>query len=118
MRFFLDHDVDANVVTALVKEGHECWTASDAGLSDASDDDLTVYAGKQGACLVTHDREFSVRRSRNVTGHHVWLTCNEWDAASVITSRLPDLLLLLERHPDLMITLKASGNFSVAYGWA
>jgi hypothetical protein len=37
----------------------------DAGLSEADDDTLTMYAHEHRAVLVTHDDEFSRRRRRN-----------------------------------------------------
>lgn len=117
MRFFLDHDVDADVVSALVKEGHQCWTAAQAGLNRAGDDELTVYACNAQACVVTHDREFSVRRRTNVIGQHIWLTCNEWDAADVLVDALPDILPILDRHSDVMFTLKTRGQFEVHRRW-
>lgn len=117
MRFFLDHDVDAEVASTLAKLGYQCWTAHGAGLNRASDDDLTVYACNNNACLVTHDREFSVRRRQNVVGRHIWLTCSEWDAASVLADALMDIVPILERHADVMLTLKAAGSFDVQRAW-
>ncbi len=117
MRFFLDHDVDADVAPALVKAGHQSWTAAQAGLFRARDDELTVYACDEQACLVTHDREFSVRRKANVVGQHIWMTCSEWDAASALVETLPDILPILDRHPDVMFTVKSRGAFEVHRKW-
>ena len=44
LRFVCDHDVDTAVAAMLRRRGHDAWTASNAGLSTASDDELTVYA--------------------------------------------------------------------------
>jgi hypothetical protein len=33
VRFFLDHDVPASVGKMLRGEGHDCWTAAQAGLA-------------------------------------------------------------------------------------
>ncbi|MGH3793714.1 MAG: DUF5615 family PIN-like protein [Pseudonocardiaceae bacterium] len=43
----------------LRKAGHEAWTAADAGLYRAGDDDLTVYADNKNAVLISHDVNFS-----------------------------------------------------------
>jgi hypothetical protein len=44
VRFLLDNDVAVTVRGLLVRAGHECWTAAEANLHDASDDVLAVYA--------------------------------------------------------------------------
>lgn len=118
MRFLLDHDVDADVRPHLTAAGHDCWTASDAGLFDARDDDLTAYACDRGACLVTHDREFSQRRKANAVGRHIWLVCNEWDASAVLLGALGDILPILERYADVTVTIRAAGAFSVDRAWS
>lgn len=78
-----DHDIDARVAARLRKLGHDAWTADDAGLSRVRDDKLTVYSDNQRAVLVSHDSEFSQRRRRNVVERHIFLQCNEWDAAEL-----------------------------------
>jgi hypothetical protein len=40
VRFFLDNDVDVAVGSLLRRQGHVCWSASDAGLSGATDDGI------------------------------------------------------------------------------
>jgi predicted nuclease of predicted toxin-antitoxin system len=42
VRLLLDHDVDAAVGRMLWRHRHECLTASQVGLSAATDDVLTV----------------------------------------------------------------------------
>jgi predicted nuclease of predicted toxin-antitoxin system len=54
-RFVCDHDVDVAVAMMLRKAGYEAWTAADAGLYRAGDDDLTVYADNKDAVLISHD---------------------------------------------------------------
>jgi hypothetical protein len=45
VRFFLDHNVPVSVRRMLLEQGHECWTASEAGLAtEGQDDNLSVYA--------------------------------------------------------------------------
>jgi hypothetical protein len=78
--------------------GHDWWSAYDAGLADeGQDDNLTVYADKRRAVLVTLDREFSRRRRANAYGRHVKLRCPEPDAADVLAVHLEAVLEYLER---------------------
>jgi predicted nuclease of predicted toxin-antitoxin system len=99
VRFFLDQNVPASVRTMLQEEGHDCWTASQAGLAnEGQDDNLTVYATDQRAALISMDREFSQRRLENPYGHHIWLHCAEPKAAKVLQRYLPEVLRLLHRE--------------------
>ena len=66
MRFVCDQLLDAAVAATLRRLRHVAWTAANAGMSAAADDDLTVYAQEHDAVLVTHDSEFSERRRKNV----------------------------------------------------
>lgn len=82
----------------LRRHGHDWWSADDAGLADeGQDDNLTVYAAKRRAVLVTLDREFSQRRRANAHGWHVKLRCPEPDAAVVLAGHLKEVLEYLER---------------------
>lgn len=85
MRFLLDHDVDARLGRVFRSRGHKCWTAGEANLATAQDDELTAYAYDKGAVLVTHDGEFSQRRANNVIGKHLQLRCDEPDAVELVT---------------------------------
>lgn len=114
MRFFLDHDVDAGVGHRLRTMGHEAWSASDAGLATDGDDNLTIYATNHGCVLLTHDKEFSARRRKNVVGRHVHLRCPEPDAADILAERLDELLPILEAHTDLFVAVWGGG---VDFSW-
>lgn len=116
MRFFLDHDVSVDVARMLREERHECWTAGDAGLGEAADDALTVYAGHKGAILVTHDREFSQRRRRNVSGWHVQLRCHEWEAADLLRTHLSYVIEMTGRYEDIFFAMSARGC-ETHHGW-
>lgn len=111
-----DHDVDAAVAATLRRLGHDAWTAANAGLSAAGDDELTVYADNQNAALLTHDVEFSKRRERNVIGKHVWLRCSEMDAAQLVTDRIDELTAALDIHKDVWIRLSADG-LTLSFAW-
>lgn len=117
MRFCCDQDVDAQVATTLRRLGHQAWTADDAGLSRAKDDDLTVYTIDRDAVLVSHDREFSRRRRRNVIGRHIVLRCVEWDAADLLARHLDALLPVLDRHQDVWIRLSLGTEPELSFDW-
>ncbi len=109
MRFFLDNDVPVSVGRMLGRNGHEWWSANDAGLADeGQDDNLTVYASEHRAVLVTLDREFSRRRQANAIGRHVRLRCPEPAAAVVLASHLKEILDDLERdHVTITVSRDA-----------
>jgi predicted nuclease of predicted toxin-antitoxin system len=86
----------------------------DAGLHRVKDDEVTVYAIDHDAVLITHDREFSQRRRRNVIGGHIQLRCNEWEAADLLASYLDELLPQLRR--DVFISL-SHGGYTVSHEW-
>lgn len=117
MPFFCDHDVDEAAARALRRLGHDVWTAGKAHLALRSDDDHTVYADEKHAVLVTHDREFSIRRRRNVVGQHIWLRCDEEQGPEVITRYMPELVPLLERGHDLWIELRPNGIAGSSRRW-
>lgn len=109
MRFFLDNDVPASVGRMLRQRRHECWTAADAGLAaEGQDDNLTVYAAKHGAVLVSLDRQFIQRRRPNAIGQHIRLRCSEPEAAEVLAANLGHVLAYLERD-HVTITVSMSG---------
>ncbi len=109
MRFFCDNDVDVAVARMLRQRHHEVWTAADAGLQAAGDDDLTVYAQDSDAVLLTHDLEFSRRRRHNVTGKHILLRCNEWDAADLLDRHLEQILRLFSSFDDIYAAVSKKG---------
>ena len=109
MRFVLDQDVDHAVAGRLRSLGHDVWTAAEAGLSTAADDDLAVYVQDKRAVLLTHDREFSQRRRKFIIGRHIWMRCPEPDAADLLSQLLPELLPVLERYDDLFIAISKNG---------
>ena len=108
MRFFLDNDVPISVRTMLQRYGHEVWSAYEAGLAEAEDDDLTVYAAKRGSVLVSLDVQFMQRRRTNAIGRHIRLRCPEPDAATVLAGHLKELLEYLERD-HVTITVSRDG---------
>ena len=106
MRFFPDQHVDVRLRRFLISRGHDCWSADQANLGEATDDALTIYAQARKAVVVTHDREFSARRRRNTIGMHIFLDCLEPDAVDLMEQHLDDILETLERsHRDPFVRL-------------
>ena len=117
MRFVCDRDVDAWVAVTLRRLGHDAWTAGQAGLSRAGDDELAVYADDREAVLISHDKEFSKRRRRNAVGKHVFLRCSEWDAAELLVQHLDDLLPVLGRNRDVWVRLSWDKHPQLSFEW-
>jgi predicted nuclease of predicted toxin-antitoxin system len=116
LRFFLDHDIDAAVGRVLRARGHQSWSAADAGLNAEADDTLTVYASDKGAVVVTHDKEFSQRRRKNVIGWHIQLRCNEWEAADLLAKHLDDLVRIMQTRDSLFAAVSHEGC-DLSFGW-
>jgi hypothetical protein len=65
-----------------------------------------------------HDVEFSERRKRNVSGWHVVLRCNEWDATGVLERDLNETVVpTLQRNQDLWVRLSMGEEPSYSYDW-
>jgi predicted nuclease of predicted toxin-antitoxin system len=103
VRFFLDNNVDTAVRAVLLRAGHISWTAASAGLADANDDSIAVYADEKDAVLVSHDKAFARRHVRNTTGKHLWLHCEEPDAADIVSRHLPEILVQLGSMPNVVV---------------
>lgn len=88
-----------------------------AGLGEAADDDLTIYAQEHNAALITHDSEFSERRRKNVIGQHIYLKCKEWDAVNVLDNNLDEILVVLARRPDIWIRLSPDAEYKLSFKW-
>lgn len=117
MRFYLDHDVPAQVCSeVLTPAGHECWTASNAGMSGDDDDEQTVYATDRLAKVVSCDAEFSNRRGRNAIGGHVYLKCPKPEAVDILSMYLDEVVALLSSKPDVTVTVTRT-KVSASYRW-
>ena len=112
MRFVLDQDVDARVAGILSSAGHEVWTVAQAGLSEAADDDLTLYAEQKKAVLVTHDQEFSRRRRKNPIGRHLQLECRERMARDVVAEHLGEIVEAIAPFDDVWVRASVAGVIS------
>ncbi len=58
MRLLTDQDVYALTVSFVRSLGHEVQTAAEAGLSQASDEQILEHCTKSGQALVTRDKDF------------------------------------------------------------
>jgi len=52
---------------------------------------------------VRRSPDVAIRRRRNVIGRHIFLQCNEWDAADVLERHLDFMLSVLDRHEDVYV---------------
>lgn len=80
MRFVVDQCVPAEVARWLTRDGHEAWTAYEAGLDDAEDEDLIAYAHAKDAVLVTTNRDCAQLGRRLRSAQLIWLAVREPDA--------------------------------------
>lgn len=67
--------------------------------------------------LISHDKEFSKRRQRNVVGRHIFLRCKEWDAAELLAQHLDDVLPVLGRHRDVWVRLSLDERPQLSFEW-
>jgi predicted nuclease of predicted toxin-antitoxin system len=58
MKFLSDQDVYNSTIKFLVMLGHDVVTASQVGLSQASDEELLKKSNRENRILVTRDRDF------------------------------------------------------------
>jgi predicted nuclease of predicted toxin-antitoxin system len=102
MRFFLDNDVNAEVVAMLTGRGHQCWRAGQAGLADANDELIAIYAEERQAVLISHDKAFARKRMANTTGQSVWLHCEPVEGVDVLSEHLGEVEATL-RHMSMVV---------------
>jgi predicted nuclease of predicted toxin-antitoxin system len=91
-------------------------TAGEAGLHEAVDDDITVWADNLQAVLITLDREFSRRRRQNTVGRHVWLRCVESEASDLLLEHLDKIMAIVCHRADVVVTVSRTG-VSQHSGW-
>jgi predicted nuclease of predicted toxin-antitoxin system len=58
MKLLLDQDIYLITIRFLSERGYDVITASQIGLSQASDDDLLIHAQEGGRIFLTRDRDF------------------------------------------------------------
>jgi putative transposon-encoded protein len=109
VRFVLDEDVSAVVARVLRQKGHDAWTVQRANLSGGGDDEVSVYAHRKGATVLTHDVAFSTRRRLNPIGRHVRLACPEPDGPQVLAPVLDLLVQRIEPFDDVFLYVSREG---------
>jgi hypothetical protein len=75
-----------------------------------------VYACNKDAVLLTHDKEFSQRRRKNVVGKHIWLAVPRMEAADLLADHLDELLPLLDSTSDVFVSVSPDG-YQVSRAW-
>ena len=105
LRFVLDENVDAELVSALLRRGHDAWTIPDSGLAQERDNAVAIYAHAKRAILVTHDDGFAENLRRNLFTQAVWLDCEDPRAVEVMMTHLDDVLQHLWRGKETFIRL-------------
>jgi predicted nuclease of predicted toxin-antitoxin system len=103
VKFVLDEDVDARLVHVFEDRHHQCWTVPNAGLANAVDDDVSVYADNKKAVLITHDKELAHRRQISYFGALVFLKCSEPHACEVVERQFEDIIRLIPKHQAVVI---------------
>lgn len=109
MLFLLDNDVDAAVGRVLRQAGYRCVAAARVGLGDASDDEVSVWADNRSAVVLTHDKEYFQRRTKNTFGRHVRLACVDWEAANVVEKHLAEIVRLAEAREAVVLRVSQDG---------
>lgn len=97
----LDNNVDARARRVLTEAGHECWTIENAGLGDAADDDVAVYAWDKNAVPVINDKAFAERlKSREVLGGNVLFgSCKDIRIVEYLSEHVTEIVVLLTKAP-------------------
>lgn len=106
LRFVTDNDVDAVVSRELKAKGYEAWTAAEAQMAQEPDATLAIYAQEKNAVLVSHDREFAAWRRRHTSGRHIWLNCDQIDAAEILLRHLDDFEVVLARRDHVVVEVR------------
>jgi predicted nuclease of predicted toxin-antitoxin system len=118
VRFVVDQCVPVEVARWLARQSHEAWTAYDAGLGDAADEDLIAYAHAKGAVLVTTNRDCAQLARWLRTASVLWLAVREYvaqDAASRAVNWLAANILPNGRVPRSPRSLHPSCSTRVPF---
>jgi predicted nuclease of predicted toxin-antitoxin system len=115
--FLLDNDVDAAVGRVVRTAGHRCITLAEVGLAAATDDEVSVWADDRGAVVLTHDKEYFRRRTKNTFGRHVRLACVDWDAVKLVERMLPDIIDLIGTREAVVLRVSQDGVMILPSKW-
>src|SRR5215204_5764432 len=84
---------------------HKVWQVAQAGRGGDSDPNQLVYSIEKDAVAVTHDRGFARGHQSMPIGRVIILACLEMDAADTLGQVLDLLVPMLERCPDVYVTV-------------
>lgn len=115
MRFLLDHDVSARCVDVLQDLGHDVWTAAQAKLDDAPDDDLVFYADRAEAVFITQDKEIVALRWDDPMTRILRLKCPKPLASKVLAACLDDVLPFFSRHQRVIVVAARQSDDRIEY---
>jgi predicted nuclease of predicted toxin-antitoxin system len=80
----VDHCVPVDVAKLIRSKGHTAWTAFEAHLQEAGDDELIFYAEAKNALLVTTNADCAVLARRLKAASVVYLRVRERDAVEAM----------------------------------
>jgi len=98
MKLLLDECVPRKLKFMLTRDGHECETVRDAGLSSKTNGELRLADGRFDV-LVTIDK--NIRYQQNLTGRRI--------AVMILDVRSNDISDITPLIPDALTALKSIG---------
>jgi predicted nuclease of predicted toxin-antitoxin system len=120
MRFFLDHNVPADVARVLREAGHEVIVQKDAIAADAADPVVALTAAENDAVLISFDRDyrqiatrFGISNVRLRKLSRIQFRCTEPEAAKRLSAGLAFIeheWELAQAGGDKRIFLEIQGN--------
>lgn len=118
MRFYLDNDTDYECARRLRAKGHDCWSASEAGLAEAADTDQMIYACDMGATLITHDQGFAGAQRERGFGRLILLNCVQPDGPDLIEAAIDEILPTLRAREFVVVEVRPASILTHHSGWS
>lgn len=117
MRFVLDEDVDARArgTSSDNASSRMLDYCRSAGLAEAPDDDVAVYAWKKNAVPVINDEQFAkrLRYRDNLGGSAVFMDCRDFKLVEYLELYVETIVGLLDTPPlrtHRIVRVKANGS--------
>lgn len=106
MRFLVDAQLPPAMARSLSVSGHHAEHVADCGLERASDTAIWERAIEIGACIITKDEDFAVRRIMHKTGPAiVWIRLGNTSKRQMLhwfANMIPAVADALERGDTLI----------------
>ncbi len=102
----------------LRRHGQKCASVYEVGLATASDEEISIFTDDKHAICVTQDREMITRRRRDTFGRHVYLQCDEWNAAEVLERHLDAVIELLQSREAIVVRVGPRAVKAFPSKWA